>query len=58
MIFARETASSNRTYFTAGPEHLETPTIHDFLCVDKLNSNPPNGNATIVETGSNIESPF
>jgi hypothetical protein len=59
MIYARETTGTSPAYFTTGPEHFETPTVHGYLCVDKVQyDREPAGNVSIVEVGDPITPPL
>lgn len=59
MIFARESTRSKPAYFTSGPGHFETPNVHGYLCLDKIDlEREPNGNISVVEVGGTVEAPF
>lgn len=62
MIYARKTSSkdsSKNPYFTSGPDHFDTPTIHGFLCVDGVqHSTVELSSVDILEFGDDFERPF
>ncbi|WP_137288117.1 hypothetical protein [Natronorubrum halophilum] len=59
MIFARDMSNSDPSYFTAGPNHFETPNVYGYLCVDKIApKREPAGNVSVVQVGEAISPPF
>jgi hypothetical protein len=58
MIFARETLGTQPRYFTAAPDHFETPTVHGYLCVDDIEiEREPAGNVSVMAVGDEFPNP-
>ncbi len=60
MIYARnEKSRPGSRYFTTGPDHFETPSVHGFLCIDRVpHSVVEEPSVEILEYDDEVSRPF